>query len=124
VSVLGTQSSMPVLLEGMRWSVRRLAEEGAASEEYHLTRYIADLVRRRQVDGIIHTSSRAHPFRDDVFSRNLLLTRAVPFEVDRDERHRWRRIDVPPFQMPEMQFDPPIPLWWWERLTRDRTEAQ
>jgi hypothetical protein len=121
ITLLGTHSPLPLLLEGMRFSVRRLAEEGPASDEYHLTRYIADLVRKRSVDGLVHTSSRVHPFRDDVFSSNLLLTRAVPFSVERDEPHRWFSANPHILGLAGMRFDPPIPTAWWERRARDRS---
>jgi hypothetical protein len=62
VSILGTHNTLPLLLEGVRFTVRRPAGRGPASEEYHVTRYVADLVRKRDVDGLVHTISRAHPF--------------------------------------------------------------
>jgi hypothetical protein len=120
VSIIGTHKALPLLLEGIRFTIRRAAAAGAASDEYHITRYVADLIRKRGVDGLVHTSSRAHPFRDDVFSRNMLLTRAVAFQVEADEPHEWKRTEIPPFRMPQMEFDPPIPIWWWERMRRQR----
>ena len=115
--IIGEANVLPLLVEGLRGTVRALGTMGPASPEYHITRYIADLVRRRKLDGLIHTSSRPHPFSAPFFSRNLLIVHEVPFAIDHHDWHRWKR-SAGSLGLPSMELDPPVPESWWERLKR------
>lgn len=78
---------------------------------------MADLVlRRRKLDGIVYTSSREYPFGPDVFGRNLVV---VNYENARavwgPTLHEWRETRLGPFDLPRMDFEPPIPTEWWAK---------
>lgn len=76
VSILGDGSTQGVLLAGLNLSAPTKPDD-AAPREYVLTRFIADLVRRRPTaDGIVFTSSRRLPF-----GANVVLLRDVPVVV-------------------------------------------
>jgi hypothetical protein len=52
---------------------RKKNRTGQFQPQYLETRLIADLVRRRKLDGIYYTSCQEYPFRDDVFGTNLVI---------------------------------------------------
>lgn len=41
--------------------------------QYLVTRFVADLVRYRNLDGVYYTSCHEYPFRDDLFGTNLVV---------------------------------------------------
>jgi RES domain-containing protein len=86
VRILGRGLSGPLLLAGLGVSVPRDPADHSPSA-YAITRYIADLVRkRRHVHGLVYTSSR-----DEPFGENLVLVKdPYPITVRADpRRYRW-----------------------------------
>jgi len=93
-----------------------LVYEGVVSEptaddkscpQYHVPRFIADLVRRRDLDGILYTSSKEYPFRPDVFGTNLVLLRPVEdstVSISAPKHLRWVRAGDDWFE--EMKLEP------------------
>jgi len=124
--VVGEQSRLPVVLEGLRGLLTAKRERADLSpQQYNLSRFVADLARRRGLDGIVYTSSREHPFGPDVFGKNLVILNHQKAKVVWGPTlHVWKRVEeVGLFGFARMGFDPPIPTWWWER-ERERRTAQ
>jgi RES domain-containing protein len=94
IRILGEGAGQALLLSGLNLSQPKAAGD-KAPREYVLTRFIADLVRRRHsVDGVIYTSSRLAPF-----GTNLVVVRNVPVVVSvAPARYRWSwKMLGPPF---------------------------
>ena len=122
VGVLGTQSRLPLLVEGLRYFVTAPALADKAPSVHHVPRYIADLARLRNLDGILYTSSRRFPFREEYeyLGRNLVILSFQHARVANGPKlHKWRRAPKATLEPPRMIFDPPIPTEWWQRLRRD-----
>jgi hypothetical protein len=47
--------------------------KGQFQPQYLVTRFVSDLVRYRNLDGVYYTSCHEYPFRDDVFGTNLVV---------------------------------------------------
>ena len=101
-----------MLLEGLVFKgalQQRVRQNQEAAPEYHVPRYIADLVRYRKLDGIIYTSSKEVPFRPDVFGTNLVILDPNFrnfVKVEEYGLYEWLQTTCnPPFNLPSMKLD-------------------
>jgi RES domain len=83
-------------------------DKGRFQPQYLLTRFVADLVRKRNLDGIYYTSCHEYPYRDDVYGTNLVIfnseyksftSAAAPTRVS------WSREDDPGLGFSSMVVD-------------------
>ena len=104
--LLEDDPSFPLVLAGLVYEgvVSRPTAGDLSYPQYHIPRYIADLVRLRKLDGIIYTSSKEYPFRPDVFGTNLVIVRPGLQEIIRTKEprlFRWTESKI--FWLPEMR---------------------
>jgi len=95
VSVLGESPIRSLLLEGLvhTGALRRpTAYEDKSLPQYRVPQYIADLVRRRGLAGIVYSSSRGLPL--EFPATNLVLFRVEDGMVNASSvgRYRWRAL--------------------------------
>lgn len=109
---LGNRLLLPLLLEGLVFegSLREPVRENRwAPEQYHVPRYVADLVRRRGLDGILYTSSKEFPFKPDVFGTNLVIINSNFRKfISIEEYGLYRRHEATfcePFNLPTMKLE-------------------
>lgn len=110
--LLGRRPLFPLLLEGLVFgdSLREPVKgERWAAEQYHVPRYVADLVRRRGLDGVLYTSSKELPFKPDVFGTNLVIINSnfrKFISIEEYGLYRWHETTFcEPFNLPTMKLE-------------------
>jgi hypothetical protein len=126
VSILGQQSQLPVALEGLRWALTRPRLRADKSPREHaVSRFVADLVRKRKLDGVVYVSRRDDPYGPGIRGRNLIVVNFQKAKVVwGPELHEWKLTSAGhPLDVSRMSFEPSIPVEWWEKL-RQRGEKE
>lgn len=112
IPILGMSEYLPLLLSGLVFTgalTMPVQDSRCGAPQYVVPRYIADLVRRRGLEGILYTSSKEFPFKPDVFGTNLVIINSnfrKFISIKEYGLYRWHEtIFCEPFNLPTMKLE-------------------
>jgi hypothetical protein len=102
----GQPSILQTLIAGSFLREKKTRKDDCETQ-YRVTRFVADLVRDRKLDGIYYTSCHEYPYRDDVFGTNLVILkthyRSICTVSEKLTPIKWSQsMENPPLGLPAM----------------------
>jgi hypothetical protein len=84
-------------------------QDNKSNPEYRVTQYIADIVRRRKLEGIIYTSSQLYPYRSHVYGTNLVVLQPRPEMLSIEDFGLYKTYHIPygepSFELPSYEIE-------------------
>jgi hypothetical protein len=101
IQVMGTLDGLPLLLNALVYS-GALSDHGddRSLPQYRVPQFLADVLRRNHVDGILYTRRRDSGFPNpEAWGTNLVILRSdrLQLNIEAPTQHQWTKM---PFEFP------------------------